>query len=163
MYASPSTPPARPPLTTPQLSRAQIATHIQRLLTRWPADAIRPASVSVHAYLQSRLAPPTPSPQQPQSRWSQLFRRSSPAAAAASPAQQSSAGDAPLLTSDNVNALYALLENRYQRKYPLPNSLRYPASRPDYYDGLLKEFEEAPRRGWLGRMGKKLGGVLRWK
>ncbi|EER23339.1 hypothetical protein D8B26_001438 [Coccidioides posadasii str. Silveira] len=144
------------------LSRTQITKHIQRLLTRWPTDAIRPSSVSVQTYLQSRLTPPAPETQST-SRWSQLFHKSSPPSQPSTATSSTQSSEEPLLSSQNVNALYSLLENRYQKKYPLPNSLRYPASQSDYFDKLLKEFEEAPQRNWLGRLGKKFGGILRFK
>ncbi|WEW60582.1 hypothetical protein PRK78_006069 [Emydomyces testavorans] len=152
------------------LSRTQITHHIHRLLTRWPTDALRPSSVSLQTYLHSRLTPPPPPNAKPQSssRWSlqQLFRKPpTPQQPPSSSSSNSSSSDhaAPLLSAQNINTLYSFLENRYQKKYPVPNSLRYPASQSDHYDKLLREFEEAPRRGWLGRLGKKLGGVLRLK
>lgn len=37
-----------------------------------------------------------------------------------------------------------------------------PKSNPDYYQDLVKELEEAPNRTFLQRMGKKLGGMLRF-
>jgi cytochrome b pre-mRNA-processing protein 6 len=38
-----------------------------------------------------------------------------------------------------------------------------PKSNPNHYTDLLKELEEAPNRSWLGRIGKKLGGLIRFK
>ena len=62
-----------------------------------------------------------------------------------------------------VDALYSLLENKYQKNYPMPESVRRPASSPDYYDGLLKELEEAPSRNWLERTVNSWKGFLRMK
>lgn len=129
-----------PQLTTKLTNHQQapLQARLTNLLTRWPSDPVRPASVSVATYLQSHLSPPSESPgKQPQS-----------------PPQ------APISAS-SVNALSSLLENRYAREYPLPAHLRRPASNPDYYDNLLKEFEEAPNRDWWGRIVKRVTGLFR--
>lgn len=60
-----------------------------------------------------------------------------------------------------MNALSALLENRFARAYPITEKIRYPASDPEYFDNLIREFEEAPNRDWFGRIKKRLGGILR--
>jgi len=62
-----------------------------------------------------------------------------------------------------VDALYSFLENKYQKKYPLPESVRRPASQPSYYDALLKELDDAPKRGWMGRMINSWKGFLRMR
>lgn len=62
---------------------------------------------------------------------------------------------------DQANALYSLLENRYMKEYPIPETLRYPQSRPTHYDDLLREFEEAPDRTWLQRLWLRLRGSVR--
>lgn len=54
-----------------------------------------------------------------------------------------------------------MLENRYANKYPLPPRIRRPASNPDYYENLIKEFEEAPKRDWIGRLKKFIAGKVR--
>lgn len=61
----------------------------------------------------------------------------------------------------SINALYSLLENRYQRQYPLPQYLRYPQSQPAHYDDLMEEFRDAPSRNWWGRVVKRMKGMLR--
>jgi hypothetical protein len=35
---------------------------------------------------------------------------------------------------------------------PMPEKLRRPASNPDHYDNVVREFAEAPNRDWLGRL-----------
>lgn len=112
---------------------------IAHLIKHWPSDLVRPSSVSVQNYLGSRL---------PKSE-----------GGTADPQHQ---GKSPLSES-SVNALYSLLDNRYSKRYPLPHKLRYPASNPEHYDAVVREFEEAPSRNWLGRLGKKLRGMFRFQ
>ncbi|KAL4908119.1 hypothetical protein BDW74DRAFT_146878 [Aspergillus multicolor] len=116
------------------------AARLTRLAKQWPVDPIRPASVSVQTYLESRLS-------------------SLPQAQATAP-KSSSTSTSPISES-SLKALESLLENRYAKKYPLPENLRHPASNPSHYDDLLKEFEEAPNRDVMGRIWKRLGGILR--
>ena len=63
---------------------------------------------------------------------------------------------------EQVNALYALLEDRYAKEFPLPQMLRTPASNPTYYDDLIREMQEAPTRSWLGSLMKRIQGLLRF-
>ncbi|KAL4788216.1 hypothetical protein BJX76DRAFT_316669 [Aspergillus varians] len=123
------------PLTT----QSRLAT----LLKHWPADPIRPSSVSVQTYLQSRLSPSQP----------------------AQPSKNSTTTPAPTgtISDSSLNALSSLLEDRYARRYPLSPKLRHPASNPDHYDNLIREFDEAPSRDWLGRIGKRLRGLFRFQ
>ena len=37
-----------------------------------------------------------------------------------------------------------------------------PQSNPTYYKDLVKELEEAPHRSFLGRMAKRLSGIVRF-
>ncbi|GFF53714.1 hypothetical protein IFM51744_08178 [Aspergillus udagawae] len=122
------------------LNPQTIQNRISHLLKHWPADRVRPASVSVQNYLQSHL--PTTQPQQAQ-----------PQQAPPSKTEISEA---------SLNALSSLLEDRYARRYPLPPKLRRPAANPDHYDNVVKEFEEAPGRDFWGRVGKRLGGLFRF-
>lgn len=129
-------------------TQKSIQTRISHLLNHWPSDPVRPASVSVQNYLRSRLPPQSLSQQsQPQ------------------PQSQSQSPPAPgaELSESSLNALSSLLENRYARRYPLPPKLRRPASNPDHYDNVIKEFAEAPSRDWLGRLGKRMKGLFRMK
>lgn len=89
-------------------------------------------------------------------------------------------GNASEAQLKQVNALYSLLENRYQTKvrdgharssfwkltatqYRIAGNLMRPKSNPTHYTDLMKELEEAPNRSWFGRIGKKLGGLIRFR
>jgi len=63
---------------------------------------------------------------------------------------------------EQANALYALLEDRCAKKFPLPQMLRTPASNPTYYDDLITEMQEAPTRSWFGGLIKRVQGSLRF-
>lgn len=133
-------------ITLQTLNPRSLQTRLTHILQHWPSDAVRPASVSVQTYLQNQLGQnPTQtkntSPSQP-----------------TSPSQSTST---PKISESSVNALSALLENRFANKYPLAQKIRYPASDPEHYDNLIREFEEAPNRDWFGRLRKRLGGLLR--
>ncbi|BCR83019.1 ubiquinol-cytochrome c reductase complex assembly factor 2 [Aspergillus chevalieri] len=133
-------------MAKPPVRPQTLQTRISHLLSHWPSDPVRPASVSVQTYLQTRL--------------SQI----SPQDAAASQQQQHlPQNHQPQEMSEaSLNALASLLEDRYTRRYPLSPKLRRPASNPDHYDNVVKEFEEAPSRDWFGRLGKRLKGLLRF-
>lgn len=60
-----------------------------------------------------------------------------------------------------VNALYALLENRFAKDTPFPDRLRFPASQPTHYDDIIAESERAPSRGIFTKMADKLKGMIR--
>ncbi|KAA8649815.1 hypothetical protein EYZ11_005496 [Aspergillus tanneri] len=130
----------KPPNLRPQSIQARI-TH---LLNHWPSDPVRPASVSVQNYLRSRLPPSSELP--PNNRQ-----------------QRQSASQGGEISETSLDALSSLLENRYARQYPLPPKLRRPASNPDHYDNVIREFAEAPSRDWTGRLGKRLKGLFRFK
>lgn len=129
--------------TSQSLNPSSLQTRLAHILKHWPSDAVRPASVSVQNYLQSRIAKPENESTQPQS---------TPVSTPAPRAE---------ISESSVNALSALLENRFARRYPLTQKIRYPASDPDHYDNLIREFDEAPNRDWFGRIKKRLGGILR--
>ena len=46
-------------------------------------------------------------------------------------------------------------------QHPLSPKMLQPASNPKYYDDLIKELDEAPRRSWLQSKIKKLRGMIR--
>lgn len=115
-----------------------LQTRLTHILKHWPSDAVRPASVSVQNYLQSRISPQAGNGTESQT-----------------PAPRAE------LPESSVNALSALLENRFARRYPLSPKIRYPASDPEHYDKVIREFEEAPNRDWFGRLRKRLSGILR--
>ncbi|KAF7586456.1 hypothetical protein BBP40_008889 [Aspergillus hancockii] len=111
----------------------QYIARINHLLKHWPADLVRPSSVSVQSYLQSQL-PQTS--QDPSKR----------------PQQQSPQSQNEPLPEASLNALSSLLEDRYVRRYPLSPKIRRPACSPDHYDNVIKEFSEAPSRDFWGRV-----------
>ncbi|EGD84775.1 hypothetical protein H112_08491 [Trichophyton rubrum D6] len=132
---------------------------IQRLILRWPKDPIRPESVSVQRYLQSRLEPPRPQ--------SSDFSLTSYITSFFSRSKPQSQGDAslqpPLLSQENIKVLQSFLDNKYQKGYPLRKNVRYPASMPQHYDRLIKEFDEAANRSAFARLGRRIGGSVRLK
>jgi cytochrome b pre-mRNA-processing protein 6 len=60
-----------------------------------------------------------------------------------------------------VNALFALLDDRFKKQHRVTGTLMTPRSRPTYYTELITELEEAPTRSFLGRLRKRLGGMFR--
>ncbi|OOG00412.1 hypothetical protein ASPCADRAFT_502728 [Aspergillus carbonarius ITEM 5010] len=120
-----------------------IQTRITHLLKHWPTDKVRPSSVSVQNYLQACLGQPTAEAQQKQ--------------------QPEQVQQKVNINEASLNALSSLLEDRYARRYPLSPRLRRPASNPDHYDNVIREFDEAPSRDWMGRLKKRLSGLLRMK
>ncbi|KAJ5224439.1 uncharacterized protein N7469_007942 [Penicillium citrinum] len=129
-------------MAKPAVTPRSLQTRISHLLKHWPSDAVRPASVSVQTYLQSHLGQKQTngSPQEKDTRVPKPHGE---------------------LSESSVNAMTSLLNDRFARRYPLSQKVRYPASDPDHYDNLIREFEEAPNRDWLGRLKKRLGGILR--
>ncbi|GKZ21092.1 hypothetical protein AbraIFM66951_002475 [Aspergillus brasiliensis] len=122
---------------------------ITTLLKHWPIDKVRPSSVSVQNYLQACLLPSSTTTTTEQSSQKQP--------------QQEGQLQKVNIDEKSLNALSSLLEDRYARRYPLSPRLRRPASNPDHYDNVIREFDEAPDRDWLGRIKKRLSGLLRMK
>ncbi|KAK1487316.1 hypothetical protein CCUS01_03661 [Colletotrichum cuscutae] len=60
-----------------------------------------------------------------------------------------------------ANAMFALTDDRFKKRFPLNGELLKPESQPTYFQDLLRELEEAPTRGWLQNMSKKLSGMFR--
>ncbi|UQC81570.1 uncharacterized protein CLUP02_07056 [Colletotrichum lupini] len=58
-----------------------------------------------------------------------------------------------------ANAMFALTDDRFKKRFPLNGELLKPESQPTYFQDLLRELEEAPTRGWLQNMSKKLSGM----
>ncbi|KAF3389344.1 hypothetical protein F1880_004330 [Penicillium rolfsii] len=125
------------------LNPRSLQSRLTHILQHWPSDAVRPASVSVQTYLQNQLG------------------QNQPTNTSSSSQSPSTPKTTPKISESSVNALSALLENRFANKYPLSQKIRYPASDPEHYDNLIREFAEAPNRDWLGRLRKRLGGLLR--
>ncbi|KAJ5905260.1 uncharacterized protein N7473_002176 [Penicillium subrubescens] len=124
------------------LNPRSLQTRLSHILQHWPSDAVRPASVSVQTYLQNQLGQNQPTNTSSQS-------------------PSTTSKSTPKISESSVNALSALLENRFANRYPLSEKIRYPASDPEHYDNLIREFAEAPNRDWFGRLRKRLGGLLR--
>ena len=145
--------------------------HYQRLLTQWPVDLLRPEvsfQKAIQRRIDTRLKPPTTAPED-----NVVFNQ----AQATVPTKVAFDEKGEL---EQVNVLYSFLENRYTKtvriccilgggtmdvamtdeypnQYPLSEKMMRPASNPNYYDGLLKELNEAPTRSWFQSM------VIRWK
>ena len=60
-----------------------------------------------------------------------------------------------------VNAAYLLLDNTFGKQFPLSEKMMRPASDPGHYERLAKEIEEAPDRGFLGQLLKRVQGMVR--
>ncbi|KIW54448.1 hypothetical protein PV05_06805 [Exophiala xenobiotica] len=126
--------------------------HWARIIKQWPVDKVRPEHVAFQKVMQHRLKELT-----------------SPTAAA-----DNVKADGALVTPANptqpnqenemrqINALYSLLEDRYLKEYPMPSKVRHPASRPTYYEDLVKEMGEAPTRTWAASMWNRISGMLRF-
>ena len=128
--------------------------HWTRIIQRWPVDKVRPENVSFQKVMQRRL--------------DKLASSTTPNEAANSITSNEALVVAvpPQTWSEEremkqVNALDSLLEDRYSKSFPLPQSLRKPASNPTYYDDLMKEMQEAPSRSWLGGIVKRIKGSFR--
>ncbi|KAK4035355.1 hypothetical protein C8A01DRAFT_38200 [Parachaetomium inaequale] len=117
-------------------ARGAAANHFRGALTRWPKDALRP-ECQLQDVLAKRLAKGTLAP-------------------ATRGATQEQAD------LKQANALYSLLEDRYKNKYRAADKMFEPQSNPTYYKDLVKELEEAPHRSFLGRMAKRLSGIVRF-
>lgn len=152
---------AAPQSVRPQTKGHSIGTnHVQtvmkhwaRIIKRWPIDKIRPESVSFQTMMQRRLE--------------RINNPSLNAAATSTKGNEAMISAAPPAQFNEqqemkqVNALYSLLENRYASTYPMPDQLRYPASRKTHYDDLLKEMEEAPSRSKFDSFIQRMKGRFR--
>ncbi|KAL1583227.1 hypothetical protein WHR41_07834 [Cladosporium halotolerans] len=65
--------------------------------------------------------------------------------------------------SHDVNAAYLLLDNAIRKRHPLSDSMMHPASKPDHYDALAKELDEAPDRTWFANVVKRMQNLIRFK
>ncbi|AEO67558.1 a64419c4-908b-4e83-b4b8-28d42b769a1d [Thermothielavioides terrestris] len=117
------------------------ANHFRGALSRWPKAVLRP-ELQLRDVLARRLEQGRP--------------------LAPATARRGAAATQEQADLRQANALCSLLENRYQNKYRAPPSIFEPKSNPTYYKDLLKELEEAPHRSWLGRIAKRLGGMIRF-
>ncbi|APA14348.1 predicted protein [Sclerotinia sclerotiorum 1980 UF-70] len=115
------------------MSQSPAYHHYLRALSRWPKDALRP-----EAQFQDAIR-----------------RRIERISAAGKFDEKRELGQ--------CNALYSLLEDRYLGKYPLTSKTLKPASNPTYYEDLVKELEEAPKRSWFQQQVNKWKGALRFQ
>uniref|UniRef100_A0A8H7N4W7 Ubiquinol-cytochrome-c reductase complex assembly factor 2 n=1 Tax=Bionectria ochroleuca TaxID=29856 RepID=A0A8H7N4W7_BIOOC len=60
-----------------------------------------------------------------------------------------------------ARSLQFLQQNRWNEKYKLSGQMLKPTSQPTYFDDLIREIEEAPKRTWFERLGKRLSGMIR--
>ncbi|KAF6235605.1 hypothetical protein HO173_006288 [Letharia columbiana] len=130
------------------MAKSIVYKHYQRLLTQWPVDLLRPEvsfQKAIQRRIDTRLKPSTTAPED-----NVVFNQ----AQATVPTKVAFDEKGEL---EQVNVLYSFLENRYTKTYPLSEKMMRPASNPNYYDGLLKELNEAPTRSWFQSM------VIRWK
>ena len=58
---------------------------------------------------------------------------------------------------------YKIANGSAGKQYRITGELLRPKSNPKYYTDLVKELEEAPNRTFLGRMAKRLGGIIRFQ
>ncbi|KAK4136064.1 hypothetical protein BT67DRAFT_399114 [Trichocladium antarcticum] len=116
-------------------ARSVAAKHFQGALQRWPKDVLRP-ECQLQDVLAKRLA------------------QGSIARVTAGATQEQA-------DLKQANALQSLLEDRYKTKYRADPSIFAPKSKPTYYKDLVTELEEAPNRSFMGRMAKRLGGMIR--
>jgi cytochrome b pre-mRNA-processing protein 6 len=56
-----------------------------------------------------------------------------------------------------------LLDNAFSRQFKLSEKMMKPESDPEHYEKLAIELDEAPDRGFFGRLMKRLGGMIRFK
>ncbi|GAO17998.1 hypothetical protein UVI_02060200 [Ustilaginoidea virens] len=60
-----------------------------------------------------------------------------------------------------ARALQFLVQNKYKDRFKLKGPMLEPKSQPTYFKDLVREIEEAPKRTWLERLGKRLSGMIR--
>jgi len=105
--------------------------HYQRIASLWPADPMRPQGAFTKAIAWRENNTKALSPEQAQAELR------------------------------NVNALYSLLDNRYQKKYPLSPKILAPQSNPNHYNDLIAELEVAPNRSWFENFMASFKGKIR--
>lgn len=138
------------PTATQSLTRT-----FQALLSRWPADPLRPTA-HLGTILAARLSAAPPPPPTKTTSPSSSPSPTPPSAATITPAQ--------------VRATAALLDDAFAKAYALrpdrsvtgAKGLMRPRSNPEYYEVLMRDLEEVPTRTWWGRMKIRVGGMFRW-
>ncbi|KAL8659315.1 MAG: hypothetical protein Q9226_000488 [Calogaya cf. arnoldii] len=114
--------------------------HFQRVLAQWPVDILRP-QVSFQVVMRRRV--------------DKILGHSSTGETTYDPRKEQA-------QLEQVNVLYSFMENRYAKKYPLSDRLLKPLSNPEYYENLVKELEEAPKRSFFARLLNSWKGFVRW-
>lgn len=151
--------------------------HWLRIIRLWPADPVRPQTVSFQHIMRQHLTKihpsPSPSPITSASSAADSVKANDVLVTAVPPPPPPPSSSNPPPPSSNpswdetqqlrqVNALYSLLENRYATENPFPQTLRRPVSDPEHYDVLIRELDEAPKRSWLAGLLKRIKGSLRF-
>ncbi|KAJ9604116.1 hypothetical protein H2200_011639 [Cladophialophora chaetospira] len=130
-------------------SNSVVLKHWARIMKQWPVDRVRPAHVHFQKVMQSRLQ-----------------KLQSPSTAANN-VKSNDAQAIPVQPFNEqkemrqVNALYALLENRFENEYPIPQQVRRPRSNVSHFDDMIKELDEAPGRSWFTNVWNRLKGSVR--
>ncbi|CZS92598.1 hypothetical protein WAI453_006662 [Rhynchosporium graminicola] len=132
------------------MSRSIAYKHQIRALSRWPIDTLRP-DCQFQNVMRKRLERHFPATT------SQAENTPGAAKAVANSALDER------LELEKANVLYALVENRFSRKYPITGSLMTPKSNPNHYTNLIRELDEAPRSSWVERTIKRWKGFLRFQ
>ncbi|KAI4226713.1 MAG: hypothetical protein L6R36_002968 [Xanthoria steineri] len=128
--------------------------HFQKVLAQWPLDILRP-QLSFQDVMRRRID-----------------KQLGPSTADETTYDPAKESKDTLVTHlkpydeqaqlQQVNVLYSFMENRYAKRYPLSNRLMKPLSNPEYYENLVKELEEAPKRSFFGRLLNSWKGFVRW-
>ncbi|KAL2072250.1 hypothetical protein VTL71DRAFT_11593 [Oculimacula yallundae] len=132
------------------MSKSLAYKHSIRALSRWPADSLRPDCqfpIVMRKALEARFPPTSTN-------------------ASKTPGASENVAMSGLdeqLELERANVLYALVENRFSRKYPITGSLMTPKSNPNHYTNLIRELDEAPRSSWIERTIKRWKGFLRFQ
>ncbi|KAF3078455.1 hypothetical protein TWF569_003618 [Orbilia oligospora] len=121
----------------------------------WPKDILRP-DVNFPSFLSSRLE----SDFNPSSTGPEPFR----------PKIEDGLPPAIMVYKDHPpsdpekqwGVLRGLVNNRYQKKYPV-KSLAEPGFDPEYYNRLIAELDQAPKRNWLTAYLNSWKGFIRWE
>ncbi|KAF3939248.1 hypothetical protein ABW19_dt0203280 [Dactylella cylindrospora] len=124
-----------------------------KIIPQWPKDPLRPEA-DFPKFLQARLESdfgnhPIPKLEQPIIKDGSKPPIVGPVAPHADPEKQ-------------WRVLQSLLSNKYQKKYPV-KKLTEPGFDPQYYQKLITELDEAPKRSWLSSYLNSWKGFIRWQ
>jgi cytochrome b pre-mRNA-processing protein 6 len=136
-------------VTPADIRKQTVLRHWARIIKQWPVDKVRPTHVHFQNLMQSRV------------------QKIQNPAAAASNVRANDAQAIPVEPFNNekelkqINALYALLENRFEQAYPVAERYRHPRSNPTHFDTIIRELDEAPTRSWLASTWNRIKGSIR--